>query len=69
MEKYVFGPPPPPLPEEFGVRTRHGLRNVIERIRLIYGEEYELNVESQLGVGTMMELEIEIRESEGYWHV
>lgn len=66
IAEYVFGPAPAYLPEVYGVGTRHGLRNVMERIRLIYGEEYGLKVESQPGVGTMMELEMEIRESEGY---
>ena len=30
----------------------YGLRNVNERIRLYYGEEYHITIESKLGVGT-----------------
>ena len=30
----------------------YGLRNVNERIKLYYGQQYHLTIESQLGVGT-----------------
>lgn len=34
----------------------YGVRNVNERIRLFYGEEYGITVESEVGKGTTMRL-------------
>jgi two-component system sensor histidine kinase YesM len=41
-----------------------GLSNVRRRIQLIFGEEYGLKVTSELGVGTIVEMEIPILEYE-----
>ena len=34
----------------------YGVRNVNERIRLFYGEEYGITVKSEVGKGTVMRL-------------
>lgn len=65
IERYVYGSAPPEVTAGSGKQgTQSGLRNVIERVRLIYGEDFGLSVESQPGLGTMMELTIGIRDSE-----
>lgn len=65
IEAYVYGLVQPDEAYGLGKQgTQSGLRNVIERIRLIYGSEFGLNVESQLGVGTMMELKLGMKDSE-----
>lgn len=67
IERYVNGVYQPYEAEASGKQgTQSGLRNVIERVRLMYGGDYGLSVESQIGVGTMMELRIGIKESEEY---
>lgn len=63
LEHYMYGPPDPDEAEAPSKGTRHGLRNVTERVKLIYGEGCGLTAESRPGVGTVMELTIEIRES------
>lgn len=63
LERCLGGFPGQTEPEQPGSGTRHGLLNVMERVRLIYGEDCGLTAESQPGVGTVMELTIEIRES------
>ena len=40
----------------------YGVRNINERIQLFYGEEYKLEVESELGRGTMMKLHFPIKK-------
>ena len=39
----------------------YGVRNVNERIRLCYGEEYGITVESEMGKGTIMRLHFPAR--------
>jgi hypothetical protein len=44
------------------VRASIGLRNVDERLRMLYGEEYGLHVESAPGKGTRVVLRVPLRE-------
>lgn len=39
----------------------YGVKNVNERIKLYYGEKYELNIQSQVGVGTKITFRIPIQ--------
>lgn len=55
----------PPPPDRTGNRRRGsgiGLRNVHQRIRLVYGAEYGLSVESELDVGTTIRIHLPKRQ-------
>jgi two-component system sensor histidine kinase YesM len=41
-----------------------GLKNVFERMKLIYGEDFQYSMESQLGEGTMVTLQIPLKSGE-----
>lgn len=43
-------------------RTGSGLQNIKERIKLIYGEEYDIDIQSNEGVGTVVVICIPVRE-------
>jgi len=44
-----------------------GMRNVSERIKLIYGQEYGIDIHSSEGIGTMIEVNIPAEEKlEGF---
>lgn len=65
IQRYILAKPGREETENPGKQgTQSGLRNVMDRVRLIYGKGYGLSIESQRGVGTMMELKIEVKESE-----
>lgn len=65
IDAYVYGlADPHPSVDSVKQGTQSGLRNVTGRIRLIYGSEAGLSVESQPGLGTMMELRIGIKDKE-----
>jgi two-component system sensor histidine kinase YesM len=40
------------------VGSSYGLKNVNERLKLFYGEEYGLHFESEYGLGTTVEIKI-----------
>lgn len=44
----------------------YGIRNVVERIQLIFGEEYGVSVESTIGEGTTIEIRIPVKNLEFY---
>ena len=51
---------------EIGIKDEYewksiGLKNVYDRIRLIYGEEYGLSVDSAPGIGTVFTIRIPYR--------
>lgn len=65
IERYIHGNPQLDEPEITNKQgTKSGLRNVIDRVRLIYGRDCGLHIESQRDVGTMIELKIQVKESE-----
>ena len=51
--------PTPALPEP--ERPSIGLRNVDDRLRMLYGDDYRLNIESQPGKGTRIVFKIPLR--------
>ena len=40
----------------------YGVKNVNERIKLYYGEQYQLKIESEIGIGTKVKVTIPIRK-------
>ncbi len=44
----------------------YGIRNVADRIRLIYGEEYSIKIASTMGEGTTVVIKIPVRDLEFY---
>ena len=56
--------------DEPGIKNEYnwqsiGMKNVHDRIRLLYGEEYGIRVTSTVGVGTMVRLLMPVTEREG----
>lgn len=56
--------------DEPGIKNEYnwqsiGMKNVHDRIRLLYGEEYGIRVTSTVGVGTMVRLLMPVKEREG----
>jgi two-component system sensor histidine kinase YesM len=45
--------------------TGSGLQNVRDRIKLIYGEQYGIHIESSEGIGTMVEINMPVQTREG----
>lgn len=46
------------------IKKGFGVTNVIDRIHLFYGEEYGIQVESEYGVGTKVEIRIPVMVGE-----
>lgn len=42
--------------------NEYGVKNVNERIKLYYGEQYQLKIESEIGIGTKVKVTIPIRK-------
>ncbi|NMA85129.1 MAG: histidine kinase [Epulopiscium sp.] len=49
--------------------NRSGIRNVHHRLQLIYGKSYGLYIESEIGIGTMVEFQIPIGKEGERYHV
>ena len=58
---YIFTSPPESNKEHF---TGIGINNVQDRIKLIYGKEYGLVIDSVDGVGTSVTIKLPAREKE-----
>ena len=47
---------------------RYAIKNIRERLQLMYHDEFELNIESDVGKGTVVTLCIPFQREEKSWH-
>lgn len=64
MDYFELGQLRKSMHEENADQTHIGVRNVNQRIRILYGEKYGVQVESQKGIGTKVTIRFPYRLSE-----